>query len=294
MSQVHHFITSITLAAAAPPCSSVIVVGGSSGMGKACASAIVNRGGHVMLVSRSLEKLQSAKLAILAANPDLEATRVQTQCLDASEEEQVAKFASKLPAGEWDGLCISAAGTAPHGAITALATADTKELFSSKFWVAYHCCKYIGPKLADGGAIAMVAGVLNRRPGINCVPLATVNGALEGLTRALALEFGPRLRVNALSPGFCDTERFDHIPANKKAAMLANTADSLPLKRVGQPKDMGQALDFLLSSPFTTGIVLDCDGGHAIRQYANSATDPMRMTAQRHPPPMASAVREVR
>lgn len=44
--------------------------------------------------------------------------------------------------------------------------------------------------------MAFVAGVLNRRPGINCVPLAVVNGALEGLTRALALEFGPRLRVN--------------------------------------------------------------------------------------------------
>ena len=87
------------------------------------------------------------------------------------------------------------------------------------------------------------------------MPLASVNGALEGLTRALALEFGPRLRVNALSPGFCDTERFDRMEPLKKAAMLANTADSLPLKRVGRPEDMGLALDFLLSSPFTTGVV---------------------------------------
>ena len=89
--------------------------------------------------------------------------------------------------------------------------------------------------LADGGAIALVAGVLNRRPGVNCVPLATVNGALEGLTRSLALEFGPRLRVNCLSPGFCDTERFDRMEPSRKAVMLANTAESLPLQRVGQP-----------------------------------------------------------
>ena len=176
----------------------------------------------------------------------------------------------------------------------------------------YHACKHVGPRLADGGSIALVAGVLNRRPGINCVPLATVNGALEGLTRALALEFGPRLRVNCgsnatqtrnarrgtrdirdthitqdthdacrarragLSPGFCDTERFDRMEPSKKAAMLANTADSLPLKRVGQPADMGLAIDFLLSSPFTTGVVLDCDGGHHIRQYASPSSDPMR------------------
>ena len=52
----------------------------------------------------------------------------------------------------------------------------------------------------------------------------------------------------------------------KKASMLRNTADSLPLRRWGQPADMGQAIDFLLCSTFTTGVVLDVDGGHTIRQ----------------------------
>ena len=120
------------------------------------------------------------------------------------------------------------------------------------------------------------AGVLNRRPGRNCAPLACVNGALEGLTRALALELGPRLRVNCLSPGFCDTERFDAMDAARKAAMLANTAASLPLARVGAPADMGGAIDYLLGAEYVTGIVLDVDGGHHVRQYANGATDPMR------------------
>ena len=55
-----------------------------------------------------------------------------------------------------------------------------------------------------------------------------------------------------------------------------HSAVSLPLRRVGAPADMGAAIDFLLSSQFTTGAVLDCDGGHHIRQYASAATDPMR------------------
>ena len=59
-------------------------------------------------------------------------------------------------------------------------------------------------------------------------------------------------------------------------ASSSNTADSLPLKRVGQPADMGEAINFLLCSLFTTGVVLDCDGGHHIRQYASASTDPMR------------------
>ena len=255
---------------------SVVVVGGSSGMGKALAKSVVSRGGRVLIASRSKDKLAAARTEIVSSTGSVDVHSVQTYCLDASNEADVSDFASTLVAGEWDGLVVSAAGAAPHGSIGNLLTADTKGLFDTKFWSAYHCCKHVAPKLADGGAIALVAGVLNRRPGINCVPLATVNGALEGLTRSLALEFGPRIRINCLSPGFCDTERFDRMPAEKKAAMLANTADSLPLKRVGEPADMGEALDFLLCAPFTTGVVLDCDGGHHIRQYASPNTDPMR------------------
>ena len=265
----------VAMVAASQP-SSVVVVGGSSGMGKALAKQVVSRGGRVLIASRDQEKLKAARTDIIESTQCVDVLSVQTYCLDASKEAAVEDFAASLVAGEWDGLVVSAAGSAPHGPIGELPTSDTQGLFESKFYSAYFCCKHLAPRLADGGAIALVAGVLNRRPGINCVPLATVNGALEGLTRALALEFGPRLRVNCLSPGFCDTERFDRMEPMRKAAMLANTAASLPLQRVGEPADMGEALDFLLCSPFTTGVVLDCDGGHHIRQYAQAATDPMR------------------
>ena len=163
--------------------------------------------------------------------------------------------------------------------VVELSTAATREFFDSKFWSAYYCAKHIGPRLTDGSGIVLVAGVLNRRPGRNCLPLATTNGALEGLTRALALEWGPRVRVNCLSPGFCDTERFDHLDPPTKAAMLAHTAASLPLQRTGRPDDMGEAIQYLLTAKFCTGIVLDVDGGHGIRQYANPTNDPMRSPA---------------
>jgi len=63
---------------------------------------------------------------------------------------------------------------------------------------------------------------------------------------------------------------------NRKQQMLDNTAASLPLQRVGQPEDMGKAIHYLVTAPFTTGIVLDVDGGHTIRQYASPTNDPMR------------------
>ena len=64
--------------------------------------------------------------------------------------------------------------------------------------------------------------------------------------------------------------------ADRKERMLTNTAASLPLQRVGLPQDMGEAIFYLLSATFCTGVVLDVDGGHGIRQYAKPTTDPMR------------------
>lgn len=255
----------------------VIVVGGSSGMGKAAALQTIEHGGRVLLVSRSEDKLQRAKTELLTSVPEAD---IKTASLDATDESAVQDFAASLDEKTWNGLVISASGRAPHGPVETLPTRDSRRLMDTKLWSAYHCAKYIGPKLCDGGSVCFIAGILNRRPGLNCAPLAMANGALEGLTRTLALEWGPRLRVNCLSPGFCDTERFDHLDPERKASMLANTASSLPLQKVGQPSDMGEAIYYLLSASFCTGVILDCDGGHGIRQYANPTNDPMRKTSR--------------
>jgi len=237
-------------------------------MGKAAALAVLERGGKVLLVSRSSEKLERAKQELQQQVPH---ASIETASVDITNEEQVEAFASQLGRHLWDGLVITAAGRAAHGPVATLPTAETRQMLESKLWGAYHCAKHIGVRLNDGGAVVFCAGILNRRPGLNCAPLAMANGALEGLTRSLALEWGPRLRVNCLSPGFCNTERFDHMDAERKQRMLENTAASLPLQRVGQPRDMGEAIYYLLTAAFCTGVILDVDGGHGIRQYANPA-----------------------
>ena len=248
-------------------------------MGKAAAIATVQRGGKALIVSRSKDKLDSAILEIASHITPSIGGSVESAILDVTQERDVQSFVETVlqsSTSSWDGLVFSAAGKAPHGPIVDLPTDDTRQLFETKFWGAYLCAKYMSPYLSEGSCITFVGGVLNRRPGINCSPLASTNGALEGLTRALALELGPKIRVNCLSPGFCDTERFDQMDPERKNAMLKNTAESLPLKRVGTPEDMGEAIYYLLMAKFCTGVVLDCDGGHNIRQYANSNDDPMR------------------
>ncbi|KAK3283480.1 hypothetical protein CYMTET_8819 [Cymbomonas tetramitiformis] len=240
-------------------------------MGKATAKLVVEQGGEVLIASRSAEKLRLAQAEIVGKQG-----AVTTKVLDNTDEIAVKEFFDSLEAGEYNALVISAADRAVHGSFLSLEVSQVKALFESKFWGAYFCAKYGAPKLAPGGSIVFFSGVLNRRPGLNCSPLASVNGAIEGLTRALALELGPRLRVNCFSPGFMETERFDHMEVPKKQAMLESTAQSLPLRRVGQPEDAAAAIYFLMSNSFTTGIVLDCDGGHQIRQYASQVNDPFR------------------
>jgi NAD(P)-dependent dehydrogenase (short-subunit alcohol dehydrogenase family) len=124
-------------------------------------------------------------------------------------------------------------------------------------------------KIRDGGCVVFVDGILNRRPGIHCSPLAIhhiitslhhystcTNGALEGLTKSLALEWGPRLRCNSLSHA-------------KKQHMIQNPAASLPLHKIGQPQRHGRSyiLYYLLTASFCTSVVLDVDGGHGRQQY---------------------------
>jgi NAD(P)-dependent dehydrogenase (short-subunit alcohol dehydrogenase family) len=69
------------------------------------------------------------------------------------------------------------------------------------------------------------------------------------------------LRVNVLSPGLVDTPAYDWMPPEHKQAMLQDTAAKLPLRRVGQPDDIAEALLFLVRERYITGTVLDVDGG---------------------------------
>jgi len=235
-------------------------------MGKAAAKCFVERGGRVLICSRSPQKL--AKAAAEIGGP---VGAVRTQALDNKDEKKVKEMfqdAEIVEPGLYDALVVTALGRAPHGQFLDLDVAKAREVMEGKLWGPWYCAKYGAPRLRDGGAVVFVSGVLCRRPGERCSPLASSNGAVEALTRALALELGPRLRVNCLAPGFVDTERFDHMPPELRSNMLEATAASLPLLRVGQGGEMGEALYFLATSSFTTGVVLDCDGGHQVRQYA--------------------------
>jgi NAD(P)-dependent dehydrogenase (short-subunit alcohol dehydrogenase family) len=85
-------------------------------------------------------------------------------------------------------------------------------------------------------------------------------GAIEALARALAVEIAP-IRINVIAPGFILTSGTEQIPAERKAAW-DKTAQSQPIKRLGDPAEVADGMLFLMENGYTTGAVLDIDGGY--------------------------------
>ncbi|WP_299391331.1 SDR family oxidoreductase [Pelagibius sp.] len=235
----------------------VVVVGGGSGIGRATAQAAAAQGARVTLSSRNRDRLAEVAQAIgggTAAVP-----------LDMTDPRGVAAWAGAL--GPLDHLVISASSAA-HGSFAEMEMAALTGMFEAKFFGPYQTARAALPQIGDGGSITFFSGVLSRRPGLNCAGLGAVNGAVEGLTRALALELGPAIRVNCVSPGMVRSEAYAAMPAEARERMYEATGESLPLGRVGETDEVAQSVLFLMTNSFTTGVVLDVDGGHMVRQYA--------------------------
>lgn len=113
--------------------------------------------------------------------------------------------------------------------------------------------------MSENGSLTFISGTPARKcnPGMSSV--SCTGSAVEGLTRALALELAPK-RVNAVAPGIIDTAMFDRFGDNK-AAVFDNMSKNILLGRVGQANEVAEAILLLMSNPYITGTTIDVDGG---------------------------------
>jgi NAD(P)-dependent dehydrogenase (short-subunit alcohol dehydrogenase family) len=107
-------------------------------------------------------------------------------------------------------------------------------------------------------SITLMSGLYSTRPAPGVGMAVAALGAVEGLTRALALDLAP-IRVNAVAPGVIDTPLWDSFGAQREA-ILARGA-TLPVGRIGRPEEVAAAVIFLMRNGFVTGAVLPIDGG---------------------------------
>ncbi|MFW5955151.1 MAG: SDR family oxidoreductase [Rhodothermales bacterium] len=222
----------------------VFVIGGSSGIGRATAAAAAASGAEVVIIGRNEGRVQEAAASIPSADGLVVDVR-DIRALDACLEE-------KRPI---DHLVFSAAEltSAPFAEID---IAEAKRMFDVKFWGAFAAVQSAARFLPEGGSATLFSGVAARHPIEGLSVVAAINGAIEALVRALAMELSPR-RVNAVSPGFIDSHGIDD-------AQRAQLVKRLPARRVGTPGDVAHAVLMLMKNPYVTGTVLSVDGGRSI------------------------------
>lgn len=223
----------------------VIVVGGSSGIGLATAAMAKQEGAEVVIASRKAEKVKAAAAKIGA-------TGIPADVTDDRSVNELFRAA-----GPADHVVVSAAQLRT-GPFKTVAMEDVRATFEGKFWGAWRCAR--AAEIRPGGSLTLVSGFLSIRPRPNSAIVSVANGALESLTRALALELAP-IRVNCVSPGIIDTPIRAAMPEAARKEMLEKAAAALPVRRVGEAEDVARQILAFMANGFMTGSIVYLDGG---------------------------------
>jgi len=228
----------------------VVVIGGSSGMGLETAKLLASNDAYVIIASRSEEKLNAALQEIKG--------KAEAKPLDFTRESAVRDFF--ISVGRFDHLVLMGAGLPAWGRFGEIRTAALESAFKTKFWGYFFCAKYAIPYLRSDGSIVFTIGGAARSAIPATAGLAAVNGAIMCMAMTLAKELAP-IRVNILSPGLVDTPAYNWMSEQEKRTFFDQMGGSLPVGRIGRPDEIAQAVLYFLTNGYTTGAVLDVDGG---------------------------------
>ncbi|MBP0717756.1 SDR family oxidoreductase [Burkholderia sola] len=228
----------------------VVVLGGSSGIGLAAVRRLAAAGHEVIATGRDADKLE----AVRASTEGL----LRVDAFDGAQREQLDRFFASV--GIIDHLVIALSGGDGAGPFKDLDLASLRRGFEAKFWPHVQAAQAVLPVLRTGGSITFVTAISARIANPGTSGLAAINAAIEAMVPVLARELAPT-RVNAVSPGVVKTPWWNSVPDEARQAFFERHASELPVGRVGQPDDVAQAIAFLIGNGYTTGSVIECDGG---------------------------------
>jgi NAD(P)-dependent dehydrogenase (short-subunit alcohol dehydrogenase family) len=226
----------------------VVVFGGSSGIGFSTAELAKAEGADVIIASRNADRLNAAAVKLDA----------KAIAADVTSDKSIEDLFRAC--GPVDHVVVTAAQLR-SGPFKTASMEDVRSTMEGKFWGAWRIAR--AADIRAGGSLTLVSGFLSIRPRPNSAIVGSVNGAIESLTRALALELAP-VRVNCVSPGIIDTPIRAAMPEAARREMLDKIAAGLPVRRVGLGEDIARQVMAFVANGFASGSIVYIDGGALI------------------------------
>jgi NAD(P)-dependent dehydrogenase (short-subunit alcohol dehydrogenase family) len=242
----------------------------SSGLGLASATALAREGAHVAVCGRSEDHLDAARER-LEATGDGEVLAVQADLTDRDEVQAYVETVVE----EWGGIdhVAMSAGGPPSGAFLEMDDEDWYGAYDTLVMSAVWTTRFAHPYLveSDAGSIVAITSRSVREVIDDLVLSNAVRRAVIGLVKTQAREFAPDVRVNAVLPGAHETARIEELVSDAVERGeydsyedgLAARGESVPLGRIGDPRELGDVVAFLASprASYVTGTALPIDGG---------------------------------
>jgi meso-butanediol dehydrogenase/(S,S)-butanediol dehydrogenase/diacetyl reductase len=243
----------------------VLITGGAGGIGAAAARRFLEEGSRVIILDRDTE----ASAALARDLPGL----AGVLAADVSRPGDVARAMAELESrlGGLDVL-VNNAGLSRRGPFLDITPERWREIMATNLDGVFHMAQQAGRRMAAaGGGVILNMGSTNGLVGYH--HYADYNASKAGvieLTRSMALELGPAVRVNAVCPGFILTPMQE---AEYSPEMKESFARKVPLGRLGRPEDVAALLAFLASdeAAFITGQAVVIDGGETCGGLASQA-----------------------
>ena len=230
----------------------IVLLGGSSGIGFATAEAASREGASVVIVSSRQARVDEAVARLPGA---------EGHAVDLTDAAAVEALFHRI--GAFDHLVFTAGEALELGTLASTDLATAHRFFELRYWGAYLAAKHGAGNIRPNGSIVFTSGLAGKRPHAGWALGASICAAMEGLTRALAVELAP-IRVNIVCPGVVKTPLWANMAEADRTTLYRRMGEELLVGHVGEPEEIAESYLYLMRQTYGTGQVIVVDGGGAL------------------------------